>query len=90
MAAIWDHDRSEHLARHGVSIDQANEALDDSNAVVITPDYASKSGRSVRTIGFSVSFGGILTVITVPFEGEVYGATAYESDRRDRNLYEEG
>lgn len=90
MAVIWESDRSEHLARHGVTIAQANEALDDNDAVVITPDYASNSGRGVRTIGHSDSFGGILTVITVLFQGEIYGATAYESDRRDRNLYEEG
>lgn len=73
-----------------MTIVQANEALDDHDAVVITPDYASKSGLGVRTIGYSDSFGGILAVITVLFEGVIYGATAYESDRRDPKLYEEG
>lgn len=48
---IWEDDRDEHLARHGVTIDQANEALDDAKRVVIDPDYASKSGVGIRTIG---------------------------------------
>jgi uncharacterized DUF497 family protein len=89
MAITWGEGKSEHLAAHGVTIEQANEAYYDDNALVINPDYASTSGRSIRTIGYSAGFGGILTVITVPFEGAVYGATAFEADRRDRNHYEE-
>ena len=39
------------LARHSIHPAWANEALDDPDRVVITPDPASKSGRAVRTIG---------------------------------------
>ena len=84
MAIIWESDRGEHLARHGVTIAQAEEAFYDDNAVVINPDYASKSGKGVRTIGYSNSYGDILTVLTVLHEGRTYGATAFPSDRRDR------
>jgi len=30
--------------RHGVSVEQAEEALADPNRIVFEPDYASKSG----------------------------------------------
>lgn len=89
MAVIWESDRAEHLARHGVTIAQAEEALYDDNAVVISPDYASKSGKGVRTIGYSANFGDLLTVLTVRHEGHIYGATAFPTDRRDRRYYEE-
>jgi uncharacterized DUF497 family protein len=88
VAVIWA-DGGEHIARHNVTVAQANEALADPNAVVIDPDYASKTGRSIRTIGYSPSFGYILTVITVAHQGAVYGATAFQADRRDRRYYEE-
>ena len=51
--------------RHGVSADMADEALADPDALVFDPDYASHSGRSVRTIGWSPSAGRLLTVITL-------------------------
>ncbi|TDH57536.1 transposase [Mycobacterium eburneum] len=86
---IWESDRDEHLARHGVTIAQANEALYDLDAIVINPDYAAISGKGVRTIGYSDSFGDLITVITVPFEGRTYGATAFPSEGRDRRYYEE-
>jgi hypothetical protein len=41
------------LARHGIHPAWANEALDDPDRLAITPDPASKSGRAVRTIGWS-------------------------------------
>jgi len=87
MAMIWDTDRDEHLARHGVTIAQAEEALADPDRVVFIPDYKSKSGRSIRTIGFSSSFGDVLAVFTVQFEGDVYGLTAFRADKRDRGHY---
>lgn len=90
MALIWADDRSEHLARHGVTISQAEEALADVDRVVIEPDYASKSAKGIRTVGFSRSFGDVLTVLTVPFEGDVYGATAFRANRRDRYHYIKG
>ncbi|MGV0738218.1 transposase [Mycobacterium syngnathidarum] len=89
MAIIWESDRAEHLARHGVTIAQAEEAFYEDNALVISPDYAAKSGKGVRTIGYSASFGDLLTVLTVLHEGRTYGATAFPADRRDRRYYEE-
>lgn len=47
--------------RHGVTVEQANEALTDLHALVFAPDYASLSGHSVRAIGWSDTAGRLLT-----------------------------
>lgn len=89
MGADWSQ-RGEYIAKHGVTPAQADEALADDDAVVFNPDYAAITGAGVRTIGRSVSFGDILTVITVEHEGVVYGASAWKSNKRDRGYYEQG
>jgi hypothetical protein len=47
--ADWSH-RGDYIAKHGVTPDEADEALADPDRVVIKPDPASKSGRGVRII----------------------------------------
>lgn len=69
---------------------QADEALADPRAIVFDPDYNSNSGESLRTIGESPSFGGILTVITVEEDGVVYGANAWKANDRDHRYYDQG
>jgi hypothetical protein len=73
-----------------VTPEQADEALDDPNAVTFDPDYNSKSGDSIRTIGYSTSAGAVLSVITVEDDGIVYGASAWRSNSRDRQYYQKG
>lgn len=55
-------------------------------------DPASRSGRSVRVIGYSETAGAILTVILVPREGphDWWGANAWRSSDRDIRIYEKG
>jgi len=53
VTADWSERGEYMLARHGIHPAWANEALFDPDRVVITPDPASKSGRAVRTIGWS-------------------------------------
>lgn len=90
MAITWSEDREEHLARHGVNIRQAEEALNDPDAVIINPDYASKSGLGIRTIGYSRSYGDLLSVLTwVDSQGVTNGATAFRAKGKDRRYYEE-
>ena len=73
--------------RHGVTFEQANEAPADPDALVFDPDYASQSGRSVRTIGWSSTAGRLLTVITVT-EGDVtYGVNGSPADDIDARHY---
>ena len=67
----------------------ANEALSDPDALRIDPDPASKSGRSVRTIGYSASAGGLVTVITLIDDGVTYGVNAWRSNNTDIRRYGE-
>lgn len=83
----WSH-RGEYIAtRHGITAAQADEALTDPTALVFDPDYASQSGRSVRTIGWSPTAGRLLTIITVAQDGVVYGINGWASNDIDTHHY---
>jgi hypothetical protein len=73
--------------RHGVTVEQADEALADPDALVFDPDYASQSGRSVRTIGWSSSAGRLLTVITVTEDDVAYGVNGWPANDIDARHY---
>lgn len=88
MALNWNTDREDHLARHGVTIAQADEAFAHVDALTIDPDYNSVSGISIRTIGYSVSFGDLLSVLSyVDNDGVQQGTTAFRANKRDRRIY---
>ncbi|WP_234785136.1 hypothetical protein [Mycolicibacterium elephantis] len=59
MAADWSM-RGKYIAKRRMTPGIADEALDDPDAVVLDPDPASKSGVSVRTIGFSLIFDALI------------------------------
>ena len=73
--------------RHGIEVESANEALEDPDALRIDPDPASRSGRSVRTIGFSTKAGCLVTVITVEQLGVTYGVNGWKSSEIDIRRY---
>ncbi|EQD30350.1 IS sequence [mine drainage metagenome] len=75
--------------RHGVEAEWADEALQDPDALRIAPDPSSKSGRSVRTIGYSPSAGCLLTVITVTEGAVTYGINGWRSNDTDVRRYRE-
>ena len=66
--ADWSH-RGDYIAKHGVNPVEADEAIADPDRVVLNPDPASKSGRGVRVIGYSITAQAILTVIVLDHEG---------------------
>lgn len=66
----------------------ANEAYADEARVVFDPDYASKTGRSVRTIGYSPTAGFVITVITVMDDGHLWGVNAWKANEKDIRAYE--
>ena len=84
-------------SRHGVDPGWADEAVNEDHAVWLTPDPASRSGRSVRVIGYSASARDILVVVLVAADvdeteqpaGEWWGANAWVASPRDRRLYAE-
>lgn len=81
--------REDHIAERGLTAAMANEALDDPDRVEFVPDPKSKTGDSDRTIGYSVTAGRLLVVITVGAEGKVYGATCWPANSTQRRIYRE-
>ncbi|WP_346777569.1 transposase [Rhodococcus sp. HNM0563] len=80
MRLIWPPESVTHMwDRHELTPAEVEEAFLDPLKVFFQPDPASDSGTSDRSIGFSPTAGLILTVITVRFEGRIYGATAWQS-----------
>ncbi len=75
--------------RHGIEVEWTDEALEDPDAVRIDPDPASRSGRSVRTIGYSPKAGHLVTVITVEEAGITYGVNGWKSNEVDTRRYRE-
>ena len=45
------------LARHGISVAEAMEAIADPDAVLFSPDPKSRSGSSARLLGYSAISG---------------------------------
>ena len=80
-------------ASHGISVQVANDALADPDRVVIDPDYNSRTGRSVRIIGYSMLAQGIVTVIVtviVLSDGGVdYGVNGWLANEKDQRIYRE-
>ena len=84
-------------SRHAIDTRWADEAVEDDHALWLTPDPASRSGRSVRVIGWSTGAGHVLVVILLapdvdPRErpiGDWWGANAWIANRGDRELYGE-
>jgi uncharacterized DUF497 family protein len=89
MAVDWSK-RGGYIARHGITPEQAGEALDDPDAVIFDPDYNTKSGRQVRTLGYSPSVQAVLSVITLDEGDVVWGVNAWQSNSRDRRYYRQG
>ena len=54
-----------------------------------TPDPSSKSGRSVRTIGYSPTAGVLLNVFNVSEGGITYGVNGWRSNTTDIKRYKE-
>jgi len=61
----WAHGAEHMRAQHGLTPQEADEAVADIDAVWFDPDPTSKSGHSVRVIGYSRSRQTVLTVILV-------------------------
>jgi hypothetical protein len=75
----WSYRADYMRERHGIEVEWANEALEDPDALRIDPDPASRSGRSVRTIGNS----------TVEEAGVTYGVNGWKANEIDIRRYRE-
>lgn len=84
--AEWTH-RAEYIVKHAVTPQLANEALSDPDRLVIDPDPSSRSGRTVRVIGWLPSASALLTVIVLPDDETLWGVNAWRSNTTDRRRY---
>lgn len=83
--------RGEYMqGKHGITPEVADDALGDPDRVVVTPDYNSTSGQSVRIIGYSTIADDVVTVIVVEYEGIEYGVNGWSANAKDRHIYSEG
>ena len=79
--------------RHQITVQAANEALADPDALLFDPDPKSTSGQSARVIGFSPTAAAVLVVILVRREdrpGSWRGANGWQANSTDRRIYAEG
>lgn len=82
----WSERDAHMFERHGITTGQAEEALADPERVVLVPDYASRSGQSVRVIGFAQSIDRVLSIIIVVDDEREYGASGWPSNHRDHRI----
>jgi hypothetical protein len=81
------------LTRHQVTVQEANEALADADALLFDPDPKSMSGVSARVIGYSPTAATVLVVILARREdkpGSWWGANGWRANSTDRRIYAEG
>ncbi|CCK60768.1 hypothetical protein [Mycobacterium canetti] len=79
---------ADYTGKRGLKPAGANEALADPDRIVLNPDPASKSGRSVRVIGYSITAQAVLTAVVLDDEGITYGVNAWPANRKDQRRYE--
>ncbi len=79
--------------RHQITVQAADEALADPDALLFDPDPKSTSGRSARVIRYSSTAAAVLVVILVRREdkpGSWWGANGWQANSTDRRIYAEG
>lgn len=84
----WRH-RRDYIAKHDMTPQWADEAFADPNRLVLDPDPASESGRTIRVIGWSASLQTLVTVIALPDDGVIWGVNAWRSNSTDQRRYRE-
>lgn len=89
----WSHGEPHMWTEHGITTEQASGALADPDALVFDPDPTSRSGKSIRILGYSPTAQVVLTIILVRREdepGRWWGANGWRANTTDRRTYDEG
>lgn len=84
--ADWRH-RGLYIAKHGMTPSLADEALADPDRLVLDPDPASESGRTVRVVGWAPSLQALVSVIVLPDVEQLWGVNAWLSNSTDQRRY---
>lgn len=84
----WTEKAAAHMLRHEITVEQANEAVNDLGAVWFDPDPASLSGDSVRVVGYSNTRQALVTVILLHDGDNWQGVNGWPTKSgRDRTAY---
>ena len=76
--------------RHRVLPSWAQQAWEDPTALVVDPDPASQSGRSIRVIGYSPGARAVLVLILVKDEDRLVAASAWRANASHQRRYVDG
>lgn len=76
--------------RHQVRPAEANEAVNDIDAIWYEPDPASKSGLTDRVVGYSPTREQVLCVVVLKVEGDYQGINAWPANASYRRRYNKG
>lgn len=68
----------------------AQQAWEDPMALVLDPDPASRSGRSIRVIGYSPDARAVLVLILVKNGDDFVAASAWRANKSHQRRYVEG
>lgn len=92
MGVDWRHGAKHMWTNHRVTVEEANEAMADVDALWLDPDPKSTSGSSIRVIGYCPSRREVLTVILVRDSGVdwLWGANGWPANSTDRAKYRQG
>ncbi|HEY7010132.1 MAG TPA: hypothetical protein VH395_14385 [Jatrophihabitantaceae bacterium] len=91
MRITCSDEAAEHMwARHEVTSLHAFEAVTDVDAVVQSPDRASKSGLTDRVIGYSPTGLVVLCVIALRVDADYELVNAWPANATYRRIYREG
>ena len=81
----------EHMwSRHMILLTWAQEAVRDINRLTLSPDPVSRSGSSIRIIGYSPRADLVLAVIIVEFEGRYFAASAWKANKSQARQHRYG
>lgn len=75
--------------KHRTTVEMATEAVNDPDVVGFIPDPKSRSSKSSRFIGFSLTADRVLVVIVVSHEDRYYGANCWPANPTDQSTYRE-
>jgi len=86
----WSFAEAHMWSRHRVLVQWARQAVHDPRRLILDPDPASRSGSSIRIIGYSQTTNCVLAVIVVRFQGTLFAASAWKANREQTHMYREG
>lgn len=84
---MWTVEQVAHMLEHGITVEMANESIDDPAAIEADPDPKSVTGLGVRRVGHSPTRGRVLTVIVIRRDGLMYGASGWPASGIDYRSY---